>query len=367
MSQQTKRDYYEILGVTKSTSKDDIKKAYRKLAMQFHPDRNPGNKEAEAKFKEASEAADVLLNDEKKQRYDQFGHAGVDGQGYGGGGAGGFQDFGDLGDIFGDIFGDFLGGGGGSGRGKRRGSARGGGRKGDDLEGSVTITFKEAAFGCEKEISISRDVLKEGTSPQPCTTCNGAGEIRRQQGFFVMSQTCYTCGGIGEIVQTTRKKSTLNVKIPAGIDHGQRLRLSGEGQPGSKGAPGGDLYVLVNVQEHELFVRDEYDVHCEVPISFSQAALGDEIEVPTLGGKVLLNVKPGTQSGQKQRLRGKGISRLDGRGIGDQIVTIKVETPTSLTPEQKEIFKKLSESEKAHQHSNPMSKGFFEKMKNLFQ
>jgi molecular chaperone DnaJ len=364
--QAAKRDYYEVLGVSKSTSKDDIKKAYRKLAMQFHPDRNPGNKEAEAKFKEASEAADVLLNDEKKARYDQFGHAGVDGQGFGGGGAGGFQDFGDLGDIFGDIFGDFMGGGRRRGGGGGRGGARGG-RKGDDLEASVNITFKEAAFGCEKDITVVRDVLKENTTPQTCTTCQGQGEIRRQQGFFVMSQTCYTCGGSGEVSQTTRKKSTLNVKIPAGIDHGQRLRLTGEGQPGTKGAPAGDLYLLVEVEQHEIFVRDEYDVHCEVPISFSQAALGEEIEVPTISGKVLLTVKPGTQSGQKQRLRGKGIARLDGRGVGDQIVTIKVETPTSLTAEQKEIFRKLAETEKSHQQSNPMARGFFDKMKNLFQ
>jgi molecular chaperone DnaJ len=355
-----KRDYYEILGVAKGASKEDIKKAYRKLAMQYHPDRNPGNKEAEAKFKEASEAADILLSDDKRTRYDQFGHAGMDGSaGFGGGG--GFQDFSDLGDIFGDIFGDILGGGRGGGRRKSSG------RKGDDLEVDVEISFVEAAFGCEKDVTLVKDMIKEGTTPQKCTACNGAGEIRRQQGFFVMSQTCYSCGGAGEVVQKTKKKSTLSVKIPAGIDHGQRLRLSGEGQPGTKSAPSGDLYVQVLVKAHEIFERDGFDVHCEVPISFSQAALGAELDVPTLSGRVKLVVKPGTQSGQKQRLKGKGISRIDGRGIGDQLITIKVETPTSLTVEQKQLFEKLAELDKKDDHSNPITKGFFEKVKTLFQ
>lgn len=354
-----KRDYYEILGVTKSSSKDDIKKAYRKLAMHYHPDRNPDNKEAEAKFKEASEAADVLLNDEKKARYDQFGHAGVDGQG---GFGGGFHDFSDLGDIFGDIFGDILGGG-RSGRSARRG----GGRKGEDLEVDLEISFNEAAFGVEKDVSIVKDVIKEGTTPQKCNACNGAGEIRRQQGFFVMSQTCYSCGGSGEVVQRTKKKSTLAVKIPAGIDHGQRLRVSGEGQPGTKGAPSGDLYVQVLVKPHAIFERDGCDVYCEVPISFSQAALGAEIEVPTLSGKVKLNIRPGTQSGQKQRLKSKGIARIDGRGVGDQIINIKVETPSVLSHEQKQLFEKLSELDSKEIHSHPMAKGFFDKVKNLFQ
>lgn len=357
-----KRDYYEVLGVSKGASKEDIKKSYRKLAMQFHPDRNPNDKDAEAKFKEASEAADVLLNDEKKSRYDQFGHAGMDANGFGGGGGGGFQDFSDLGDIFGDIFGDILGGGRG-GAGRRRSS----GRKGDDLEVDVEISFVEAAFGCEKDVTLVKEVIKEGTTAQKCNACNGAGEIRRQQGFFVMSQTCYSCGGSGEIVQKTKKKSTLAVKIPAGIDHGQRLRLSGEGQPGTKNASSGDLYVQVLVKSHEIFDRDGFDVHCEVPISFSQAALGCDLEVPTLTGKVKLVIKPGTQSGQKQRLKGKGIARIDGRGIGDQLITIKVETPTSLTSEQKQLFEKLAELGHSDDHSNPITKGFFEKVKTLFQ
>jgi len=357
----TKRDYYEVLGVTKSSSKEDVKKAYRKLAMQYHPDRNPDNKEAESKFKEASEAADVLLNDEKKSRYDQFGHAGVDGNS--GGGAGGFQDFGDLGDIFGDIFGDFLGGGRRGGGGKTRSGAR----RGEDLEIELEISFTEAAFGCEKEVSIVREVIKEGTTAQKCQSCNGSGEIRKQQGFFIMSQTCYSCGGAGEVSQKIKQKSTLNVKIPAGIDNGQRMRLTGEGQKGSKGGPSGDLYVSLLVKEHQLFQREAQDIYCEVPISFSQAALGDEVEVPTLTGKVKLTVKPGTQSGQKQRLKGKGITRLDGRGIGDQLVTLTVETPTALSSEQKQLFSQLAELEKKQGHSNPMSKTFIDKVKDFFQ
>lgn len=354
----SKRDYYEVLGLSKQASKEEIKKAYRKLAMQYHPDRNPGDHSAEAKFKEASEAADVLLSDEKKARYDQFGHSGVDGSaGFGGFGAG--QDFSDLGDIFSDVFGDFLGGG--------RRKSKGGGRKGEDLEIEISISFTEAAFGCEKEVSIVREVIKEGTSPQKCNQCGGSGEIRRQQGFFVMSQTCYACGGAGEIVQKSRKKSLLNVKIPAGIDNGQRLRLSSEGQPGLKGGPAGDLYVSVEVLPHDIFKREGQDVYCDVPISFSQAALGAEIEVPTLTGKVALTIKPGTQSGQKQRLRSKGITRLDGRGLGDQIVTLNVETPSSLSSEQRQLFIQLAELEKNQHHTNPMARGFFEKVKHLFQ
>lgn len=355
-----KKDYYQVLSVAKGASKEEIKKAYRKLAMQHHPDRNPNNPQAEALFKEASEAAEVLLNDEKKARYDQFGHAGVDGMA--GGGGGGFRggDFGDLGDIFGDIFGEFMGGGGGQGRGGRRRSQ---GRKGDDLEVEVSVSFSEAAFGIEKELSFVKDVMKEGTTAKTCQACGGQGEIRKQQGFFIMAQTCYQCGGTGEVVQTTKKKTSLSVKIPAGIDDGQRLRVSGEGQPGVKGGPSGDLYVHVLVQTHELFKRDQQDVYCDVPISFSQAALGAEIEVPTLAGKVKLVIKPGTQSGQRQRLKGKGIARLDGRGIGDQIITLVLETPVDLTAEQRELFVKLQESEQ----KQPIAKGFFDKVKELFQ
>lgn len=374
-----KRDYYEILGVQKSSSKDDIKKAYRKLAMQYHPDRNPGNAEAEAKFKEASEAAEVLLDDEKKARYDQFGHAGMNGQG-GFGGAGGFQgDFSDFGDIFGDIFGDMLGGG----RGRGRGRGRSGGRPGDDLQMEMEIDFTEAAFGAEKTISLTKNIkcdtcngtgAKAGSAPTTCDYCHGHGEVRRQQGFFTVASTCPKCQGSGQMIKDPcgtcsgsgkkKKKVDLQVKVPAGIDDGQRLKLSNEGDAGTNGGPNGDLYVVIRIKEHELFQRDEFDVHCTVPVSFSQAALGCELEVPTLSGKVALKIPAGTQSGVKMRLKGKGIQRLGGYGVGDQIVTVHVETPTKLSGEQKEIFKRLQELEAS---SNPMSRGFFDKVKDLFQ
>jgi molecular chaperone DnaJ len=376
----TKRDYYEILGVQKNTSKDEIKKAYRKLAMQYHPDRNPGNAEAEAKFKEASEAADVLLDDEKKARYDQFGHAGMNGQGFGGG-AGGFQgDFSDFGDIFGDIFGDMLGGGRGRGG---RGRGRSTGRPGDDLQMELEVDFSEAAFGAEKTISLTKNIkcdtcngtgAKAGSAPTTCDYCHGHGEVRRQQGFFTVASTCPKCQGSGQMIKDPcgtcngagkkKKKVDLQVKIPAGIDDGQRLKLSNEGDAGSNGGPNGDLFVVIRIKQHEIFEREEFDVHCTVPVSFSQAALGCELEVPTLSGKVALKIPAGTQSGVKMRLKGKGIQRLGGYGTGDQIVAVHVETPTKLSNEQKDLFKRLLELDST---SNPMSRGFFDKVKDLFQ
>lgn len=353
-----KRDYYEILGVAKSASKDEIKKAYRKLAMKFHPDRNSDDPQAEAKFKEGSEAAEVLLDENKRSRYDQFGHAGVDGQA-GGFGQGG--DFGDLGDIFGDLFGDVFGGGG---RG-RRGGGRSRGRRGEDLQMQINITFEEAAFGCEKEVSIVHNVIKEGTTPQPCDMCGGHGEVRRQQGFFTIAQTCPKCGGQGEIAERVKKKSKLSVKVPGGIDSGQRLKLTGEGDIGSNGGPNGDLYVQVRIEEHEFFEREGFDVHCNVPISFSQAALGAEVEVPTLGGKVSLSIPAGTQSGKRMRLKSKGIQRLGAYGQGDQIITVVLETPTKLSEEQRELFGRLGDLE--HTKTNPLSRGFFDRVKDLFQ
>jgi molecular chaperone DnaJ len=374
----TKRDYYEVLGVQKNTSKEDIKKAYRKMAMQFHPDRNPGNAEAESKFKEASEAAEVLLDDEKKARYDQFGHAGMNGAGGFGGGAGGHQDYSDFGDIFGDIFGDMLGGGG---RGRRRGG-RSQGRPGDDLQMEMEVEFTEAAFGAEKTISLTKNVkcetchgsgAKAGSAPATCDYCHGHGEVRRQQGFFTVASTCPKCNGTGQMIKDPcgtcngagkkKKKVDLQVKVPGGIDDGQRLKLSNEGDAGTGGGPNGDLYVVVRIKQHEIFERDEFDVHCTVPVSFSKAALGTEMEVPTLSGKVALKIPAGTQSGVKMRLKGKGIQRLGGYGVGDQIVTIHVETPTKLSAEQKDIFKRLEELE---MNSNPMSRGFFDKVKDLF-
>jgi molecular chaperone DnaJ len=380
-----KRDYYEVLGISKSASKDEIKKAYRKLAMQHHPDKNPGNAESEAKFKEASHAADILMDDQKRQMYDRVGHAAEQGGG-GGGGFGGFQggqDFGDLGDIFGDIFGDILGGqrrGGGGGRGRSRSRAM----AGDDLQTEMFVAFDEAAFGVEKEIQITRSCqcetcsgtgAKKGSGPVTCETCHGHGEIRRQQGFFTIAQPCPRCHGSGQMIKDpcetcsgrgrNKKREKLSVKVPAGIDEGQRLKLSGQGDSGSNGGPAGDLYVMIHLQEHEFFKREEYDVLCEVPISFSQAALGSEIEVPTLGGRVSMKVPEGTQSGQKMKLRNKGITKLGGYGFGDQIITIHVETPTKLSKEQKEIFKQMQELEQ--NSSNPMTKGFFDRVKELFQ
>lgn len=356
----SKRDYYEVLGVDKNADKETIKKAYRKLAMKYHPDRNPDDKDAEAKFKEASEAAEILLNEEKRSRYDQFGHAGVDGQS--GFGAGGFSgDFGDLGDIFGDLFGDMFGGGGR----RRSGGGRSRARRGEDLSMQLNVSFEEAAFGCEKEVSLVRNVVKEGTTPQTCTTCNGHGEIRRQQGFFTIAQTCPYCQGTGEIAERVKKKVKLSVKVPAGIDHGQRLKLSGEGDIGAHGGPNGDLYVQILLEEHAFFHREGFDVHCEVPITFSQAALGAKVEVPTLNGKVEMTIPAGTQSGKRMRLKSKGIERLGGYGQGDQIITVVVETPSKLSDEQRDLFKKLSELEE--QKCNPSSHGFFEKVREFFQ
>lgn len=381
-----KRDYYEVLGISKTASKDEIKKAYRKLAMQYHPDKNPGNSEAEAKFKEASHAADILMDDQKRAMYDRMGHSAEQG-GMGGGGfqGGGFSgDFGDLGDIFGDIFGDILGGQRG-GRGGRRGAGgRARAQAGDDLQTELFTTFEEAAFGVEKEIHITRSVAcgdchgtgaKKGSGPVTCDMCQGHGEVRRQQGFFTIAQPCPKCHGSGQVIKDAcetchgrgrnKKKEKLSVKVPAGIDEGQRLKLSGQGDTGLHGGPAGDLFVLIHIEPHEFFKRDEYDVTCEVPISFSQAALGTEIEVPTLGGRVSMKIPEGTQSGQKMKLRHKGITKLGGYGFGDQIITIHVETPTKLTKEQRELFTQLSELEQ--NTSNPMTKGFFNRVRELFQ
>ncbi len=351
-----KRDYYETLGVSRSASKDEIKKAFKKLAMKHHPDRNPGNADSEAKFKEASEAAEVLLQDDKKARYDQFGHAGVDGQAGGFGGAEGFSDFGD---VFGDLFGDLFGSAGGRGRSRRRG------RSGDDLQYAMDIGFEEASFGVEREIKIFRNILKAGTTAQSCSSCGGSGEIRRQQGFFTIAQTCPTCGGQGVVEQRQRKEVSIQVKVPAGIDDGQRLKLSGEGDLGAGGGPAGDLYVLIRVKEHEVFDREGFDIICNVPVTFSQAALGSEIEVPTLTGKAAVKIPAGTQSGRKMRLKGKGIVRLGGHGLGDQILRIHVVTPSKLDARQVELFEQLAEGEEIS--AQRFNRNFFDKVRDLFQ
>ena len=370
-----KRDYYDVLGLGRGASKDEVKKAYRKLAMKHHPDKNPGDSAAEAKFKEASEAAEVLLDDAKRKSYDQFGHDGVNFQGGGGFGS---QEF-DLGDIFGDIFGDFMGGG------RSRRSRRSGGSPGSDIQTLLEVSFEEAAFGCEKKISLTKYATcrscrgsggRDGMGSVHCDMCGGRGDIRRQQGFFTVSQTCPKCHGSGQMVSNpctvchgngrAKRKVDLSVKVPAGINSGQSLKLTDEGEAGTMNGPNGDLYVEVRMRGHEIFQRDGFDVHCTVPVSFSQAALGTEVEVPTLMGKVSVNIPEGVQSGKKMRLKSKGIERLGGHGYGDQILTVHVETPTSLNSEQREIFARLAKLE-GQDGSHPMGQGFFDKVKQLFQ
>ena len=371
-----KRDYYDVLGVSQSSDKSTIKKAYRKLAMQYHPDRNPNDALAENKFKEASEAAEVLLDDSKKQRYDQFGHAGLEGQTASRGGSG---DFGDLGDIFGDIFGDFMGGGRSRGR-------KSFGRPGNDLQIAVNITFEEAAFGTKKKIALNKlsecnscqgSGGKNGSTPTACTSCQGTGEIRRQQGFFMVASTCPRCNGSGQMISNpcntcrgdgrTKKNTELEVTIPAGIDHEQRLKLSNEGDSGIKGGENGDLYVVIQLKKHNLFEREGFDVYYTLPISFAQAALGSRVEVPTLNGKVVVTIPAGTQSGKKMRLKGKGVQKLGGYGQGDAILSLHVETPTELSQEQKDLIEKLDGLKGSNNKCHPMSKGFFDKVRDLFQ
>lgn len=367
----SKRDYYEVLGVHKNASDTEIKKAFRKQAMQHHPDRNPDNQEAAEKFKEASEAYEVLSDAQKRAKYDQFGHAAFEGMGGGPGGFGG-QDFSD---IFGDIFGDFFGG--AAGHGRARAS------RGADLRYNMTVSFEDAAFGTETSIKIPKTEpcptcsgtgSKPGTQPKTCPQCRGTGQTQFRQGFFSISRTCNACRGEGRIItdpctecrgrKYIEREKTLSVKIPAGVETGSRLRLTGEGEPGMMGGPPGDLYIVIGVREHPIFVREGDDIHCEVPISFVTAALGGEIEVPTLVEKATLKIPAGAQTGKVFRLKGKGIANVRGYGIGDELVTVLVETPTNLTARQKELlaeFAKLS-GEDAH----PMSKGFFDKVKGLF-
>jgi molecular chaperone DnaJ len=380
-----KRDYYEVLGVARTSSPDDLKKAYRKLAVQFHPDKNPGDKKAEDRFKELSEAYEVLSDPQKKQMYDQFGHAANAG-GAGGGFGGGFEGFGggngNINDIFGDIFGDLFGAAGGAGA-RGRGGRRRGGRAGNDLRTQIDITFEESAFGAEKVISVPKSVrcetcsgsgAKPGTQPVNCSQCGGRGEVQFQQGFFAISRPCPHCEGTGQTIPNKcsdchgsgaiKKKSQIAVKIPAGVDTGQRLKLTGEGEAGERGGMAGDLYVVINILPHDFFTREEYDVICEVPVTFTQAALGAEIEVPTLEGKVKVKIPPGTQSHKILRLKSKGLAHLGSYGRGDQLVRIIVEVPSKLTAEQKEILRRFEESGADAAH--PMHHNFFEKVKTLF-
>ena len=360
-----KQDYYDLLEVNRNASESEIKKAYRRLAVKHHPDKNAGDKSSEDKFKEVSEAYEVLSDPEKRARYDQFGHAAVGG-GFSSGGFGGGSPFGD---IFGDIFGEVFGG--------RQKASRG--RRGDDLQYNMEVSFEEAAFGVEKKIDLpyakrcepcSGSGAKAGTSPKTCPTCQGAGQMRFQQGFFSVSKTCSHCNGEGRVVEhpcpdcrgagTVRDKKTISVKVPAGVETGIRLKLTGEGGQGAKGGPNGDLYVALSVREHPLFKREENDVICEIPISFTQAALGCEIEVPTLDGKVNMKIPEGTQSGAVFRMRGKGVPALQGYGRGDHLVLAKVETPTNLNRQQRELLEELARI--SGEDVNPLRKNFFEKV-----
>ena len=371
-----KKDYYEVLGIQKGASEDEIKKAYKKLARKYHPDMNPGDKEAEEKFKEVNEANEVLSDPEKKARYDQFGFAGVDpnyGAGAGGGAYGGGFDFGDLGDIFGSFFGGGFGGG------QRRNPNAP--QRGESIRASVSVSFTEAAFGCEKSVTLERSEqcptckgngCAPGTTPEICPDCHGTGTVqtRRQtpMGVFASNGPCRKCGGTGRLIHqpcpdcrgtgAVRKRKTIKVNIPAGIDHGQTISLRGQGNAGKNGGPAGDLLITVMVQPHELFRRDGVDVFCEAPITFAQAVLGAELEIPTIDGKVKYSIPEGTQTGTVFRLKGKGIPVLNGRGRGDQYVTVTIETPRNLNKEQKEALRRFSET---------LGESNYEKRKSFFK
>lgn len=369
----TKRDYYEILGISKSATEKEIKKAYKRLAMKYHPDRTAGDKELEEKFKEIQEAHEVLTDSQKRAAYDQYGHAGVDPNRGGGAGAA------DFGDIFGDVFGDIFGGGRGGG-GRRRA------RQGADLRYNLEMTLEDAVRGKTVEIRVPTLVecdscdgsgAKKGTSPTTCPTCHGNGQVQMRQGFFAVQQTCPTCSGKGKIISDPCRKchgqgrveetKTLSVKVPAGVDTGDRIRLTGEGEAGEAGAPPGDLYVQVNVRDHDIFVRDENNLYCEVPLSFTMAALGGELEVPTLDGQVKLKVPAETQTGKMFRLRGKGVKSVRSGAVGDLMCKVVVETPVNLSSKQKELLKELDTSMggEAAKH-RPKEKGFFDSVSQFF-
>lgn len=364
----SKRDYYEVLGVGRDATEAELKKAYRRVAMKHHPDRNPDNKESEDKFKEANEAFEVLSDPDKKARYDQYGHAGVNPQG-GGGGAG------DFGDIFSDIFGDIFGGAGGRG-------GRGGVRKGADLRYNLELDLESAVKGTTVKIRIPTAVncrtcdgtgAKKGSSPVDCATCNGIGQVRMQQGFFSVQQTCPRCQGSGKQIKDpcntchgrgqVEEQKTLSVKVPAGVDDGDRIRLTGEGQAGVNGGPPGDLYVQVHMRAHKLFVRDGRDLHCEIPISFVDAALGGELEVPTLDGRVKLKIPAETQTGKLFRLRGKGVTSVRGGPPGDLLCRVVVETPVKLTRRQKEILQEFQTIGESEGQQSPKMTSWFDGVK----
>ncbi|PWK61600.1 molecular chaperone DnaJ [Roseicyclus mahoneyensis] len=379
-----KRDYYEVLGVSKGASADEIKKGYRTKAKELHPDRNADKPDAEAQFKEVNEAYDVLKDADKKAAYDRFGHAAFDGGMAGGARAGGYGggrpgqgDFASaFSDVFEDLFGDFMGG--------QRGGARSRASRGSDLRYNLKITLEEAFAGLNKQITVPSSVAcgscngsgsEGGAEPTTCPTCSGMGKVRAQQGFFTVERTCPTCSGTGQIVKNPcrtcggagrqQRDRALSVNIPAGVESGTRIRLSGEGEAGLRGGPAGDLYIFIEVADHTLFQRDGIDLFCRVPVSMTKAALGGEIEVPTIdGGRSRVKVPEGSQSGRQMRLRSKGMPQLRGPGIGDMYIELAVETPVSLTSEQKELLRKFEEL--SAKSTNPNASGFFDKVKNFW-
>ncbi len=372
-----KRDFYEVLGVAKNASEAELKKAYRRMAQKHHPDRNPDDAAAEEKFKEAKEAYEILSNSQKRAAYDQFGHAGVDqsagGPGAGGAGPGGF------GDIFGDVFGDIFGGG-------RAGGGGSNAYRGSDLRYNLDLSLEDAVAGTTVKVRVPTHVkckpcggsgAKKGTKPTTCTTCGGHGQVRIQQGFFSLQQTCPQCQGRGTIISSpcsschgqgrVKEQKTLSVKIPAGVDTGDRIRLSGEGEAGEHGGPAGDLYVQVKVRPHPIFTREESNLSCVVPITFTSAVLGGDLEVPTLDGRVNLKIPSGTQTGKVFRLRGKGVKSVHGGPVGDLMCQVEVETPVNLTRKQAELLEAFHEAmeEGAGKHS-PRASGWFDKVKHFF-
>lgn len=377
----TKVDFYEVLSVSRDASDQELKTAYRKLAMKYHPDRNPGDAAAEEKFKECSEAYQVLSDPDKRAAYDRYGHAAFNGSSSGAGAGpfgGGFGNAQDLGDIFGDLFGEMFNMG-GSGRGGQASRAQ----RGRDLRYDLTLEFEEAVFGVEREIKIRRSETctechgtgaARGKQPVTCTQCGGRGQQRYQQGFFSVARTCTVCGGTGTLIvdpcQTchgeTRVASEhkILVKVPAGVEQDTRIRYQGEGESGKFGGPTGDLYVVLNVKAHKFFERDGDDLHCVIPISFSQAALGTELDIQTLEGIDTIRIPEGTQSGREFRLRGKGVPHLNERGKGDLIIEVRVRTPSKLTKQQKELLRQLEETVQVD--NVPTSRGIFDKVKEMF-